>query len=119
MLFDLTFPNNFYSDSSAYFTIPELQIIILPVESPDIIPPSPLSHSAPTDFVCYLYTFEADVPLQTINRPSLIEVTTESPKSAIERLDFPGTFPNTPFLQFTLPSENVANTTYFAHAHMI
>lgn len=59
MLFDFIFPNSFSRDTYLYFTIEELQIIILPNASPDIIPPSDLSHKAPTDLECYLYTFVA------------------------------------------------------------
>jgi hypothetical protein len=44
---------------------------------------------------------------------------TESPKSAIERLDFAGTLPKTPFLQLTFVFSKVANTTYFEQARII
>lgn len=50
--------------------------MMLPSASPEIIPPSARSDSAPTDLLCYLYTLELKLPRQVTNKPLLIEVTT-------------------------------------------
>jgi hypothetical protein len=65
-----------------------------------------------------LYTFDADVPFHKIKSPSLIAVTAESPTRAIDKLDLPGIFPKTPFLQFIFSFSNEANTIYFAQAQI-
>jgi len=40
ILLDFTLPNNFYNEIYLYFDIFELQMIIFPDASPEIIPPS-------------------------------------------------------------------------------
>ena len=63
-LLEMVFPKTFGNDISLYFDMFALHKMIFPRISPEIIPPSTLSHNAPTAFVCSLYTLEQKCPFQ-------------------------------------------------------
>lgn len=117
-MLDFTFPSNFYSEISRYFVMFWLQRMMLPAASPEIRPPSPRSHSAPTDLECYLYTLDANVPFHCTSSPLVIDVITVSPSRAMARLGFRGALPNTPFFFSSFPDANLQKTTSFSHAQM-
>ena len=116
-LFETIGFNSFGKDISFSFDMLWLHKIMFPKISPDIMPPSGLSHKAPTALLCSLYTLEQKLPFQYASTPLFIEVMIESPSTAIQRLGFIGAFPNTPFLHSILPFKNLAKTTYFEQAH--
>ena len=114
ILFDFTFPNSFYSEIYLSFDILELHTMIVPEASPEIIPPYFLSHRAPTDFVCSLKILETLFPFHWISRPFVIDVITESFRTAMARLGFKGAFPKIPFFIYSFPDEvNLQKTTSF------